>query len=133
MPVTLESRTRRMQVFNLEHAAYCGAGECACSDVTTVIVEHNPRTGERAPRRITRKAPASLTLLALERREGLRDSIALVPEVRAAIARGFVRVVTQSPAPAPYPESASVRAPAPATTATTNRRTQRTAQAGKEE
>lgn len=97
MPVTLESRIRRMQVFNLEHAAFCAGSDCACSDITAVIVEHNPRTGERAPRHVTKKAPASLTLLALERRDGLRDSIVSVPEVRAAIDRGLVRVVEQTP------------------------------------
>jgi len=100
MPVTLESRIRRMQVFNLEHDAYCAAGECACSDITTVVVEHNSRTGERAPRHVTKKAPAALTLLALERRDGMRESIVSVPEVRAAIDRGLVRVVEQTPPPA---------------------------------
>ena len=98
MPVTLESRIRRMQVLNLDHDAYCVAGECACSDITTVVVEHNSRTGERAPRHVTKKAPASMTLLALERREGMRDSIVSTPEVRAAIERGLVRVVEQTPA-----------------------------------
>jgi hypothetical protein len=101
MPVTLENRIRRMQVFNLDHAAFCAGGECACSDITAVVVEHNPRTGERAPRHVTKKAPASLTLLALERREGLRESILAVPEVRAAIEHGHVRVVEQAPAQPP--------------------------------
>lgn len=98
MPVTIENRVRQMQVFNLEHDAYCAGGECSCSDITTVVVEQNPRTGERAPRHVTKKAPASLTLLARERRDGLRESIVSVPEVRAAIERGFVRVVEQTPA-----------------------------------
>lgn len=102
MPVTLESRIRRMQVFNLEHDAYCGA-DCACSDITTTVVEHNARTGERAPRHVTKKAPASLTLLALERREGLRESVVSVPEIRAAIDQGHVRVVEQTPAAPPPP------------------------------
>jgi hypothetical protein len=101
MPVTIESRIRRMQVFNLEHGAFCAGGECACSDITAVVVEHNSRTGERAPRHLTKKAPASLTLLALERREGLRESILAVPELRAAIDRGHVRVVEQTPATQP--------------------------------
>ncbi len=97
MPVTLENRIRQMQVFNLEHDAYCASSECACSDITATVVEQNPRTGERAPRHVTKKAPASMTLLALERREGLRESIVSVPEVRAAIERGLVRVVEQTP------------------------------------
>lgn len=106
MPVTLENRIRRMQVFNLEHAAFCAGGDCACSDITAVIVEHNPRTGERAPRHVTKKAPASLTLLALERRDGLRDSIVSVPEIRAAIDRGLVRVVEQT-----HPSASIARRP----------------------
>lgn len=100
MPVTLESRIRQMQVFNLDHEAYCAGAECACSDITTQVVEENPRTGERAPRQVTKRAPGSLTLLARERRDGLRDSILAVPEVRAALERGLVRIVEQTPAPA---------------------------------
>ncbi len=97
MAVTLESRLRQMQVFNLNHEAYCAGADCACSQVTTVVVDENPRTGERAPRRITRRAPGSLTLLARERRDDLPNSILAVPEVRAAIAKGPLRVVAQSP------------------------------------
>lgn len=103
MPVTIESRLRQMQVFNLDHEAYCGQGPCACSDITTVVLEENPRTGERAPKRMTKKAPAALTLLARERQEGLPETILQVPEVRAAIDRGHVRVVAQTAAPAPAP------------------------------
>jgi len=103
MPVMLENRIRQMQVFNLEHDAYCAAGECGCSDITTVVMEENPRTGERAPRHVTKKAPASLTLLARERRDGLRDSIVSVAEVRSAIDRGLVRIVAQTPAAALRP------------------------------
>lgn len=101
MPITLESRLRQMQVFNLDHNAYCGTGTCACSEITTTVLEENPRTGDRAPKRMTKKAPAVLTLLARERQEGLSDAVLQVPEVRAAIERGHVRVVAQTPAPAP--------------------------------
>lgn len=97
MPVTLESRVRQMQVFNLEHDAYCTGADCACSEITTLVVEENPRTGERAPRQVSKRAPASLTLLARERRDGLRDSVTAVPEIQAAIARGLVRIVEQTP------------------------------------
>ena len=97
MPVTLESRLRQIQVFNLDHDAYCGVGACVCSDITTVVLEENSRTGERAPRRITRKAPGALTLLARERQVGLPDAVLQVPEVRAAIERGHVRVLEQTP------------------------------------
>lgn len=87
MPVIIESRLRQMQIFSLDHEAYCGQGDCACSDIETVVVEDNPRTGERAPRRVRKKAPDSLTLLARERREGLRDSVLAVPAIQSAIAR----------------------------------------------
>src|SRR5262249_16758373 len=96
MPVTLESRVRQMQVFNLPHGAYCKE-RCACSERTVMVVEVNPRTGERAPRSVTRKTPGSLTLLARERRAELPSAILDVPEVKAAIARGRVRVVEQTP------------------------------------
>lgn len=99
MAVTLESRLRQMQVFNLNHEAYCASATCACSQVTTVVVDENPRTGERAPRRITRRAPGSLTLLARERRDGLPNSVLTVPEVQAAIAKGHLRVVAQTADP----------------------------------
>ena len=110
MSVTLENRLRQMQVFNLDHEAYCAGAECACSEVTAVVVDENPRTGERAPRRVTRRAPGSLTLLAQERRQGLPDSVLQVAEVRAAIERGAVRVVEQTPA---RPRRVPVPAPAP--------------------
>ncbi|HYM96989.1 MAG TPA: hypothetical protein VET26_06805 [Candidatus Sulfotelmatobacter sp.] len=119
MPVTLESRVRQMQVFNLPHDTYCSDGDCACSDTAVVVVEENPRTGERAPRRVARKTPDSLTLLARERREGLPTLLLDVPEVRAAIARGRVRVVEQTPdappdkpTPAAPPKAAPVAPPA---------------------
>ena len=101
MPVTLENRLRQMQVFNLVHDAYCREGACACREVEAVVVEENPRTGDRAPRRVTRRAPAALTLLAREVRPGLPDAVLDVSDVRAALARGQLRVVRQEPEPAP--------------------------------
>ena len=118
MPVTLESRVRQMQVFNLPHDLYCEAGECACSDVVMVVAAENPRTGARGLRHTSRKMPGSLTLFARERRAGLPVAILEVPEVKAAIARRRVRVVEQTPdvaaaLAAPIPASAPGPAPAP--------------------
>jgi hypothetical protein len=104
MPVTLENRLRQMQVFNLVHEAYCREGACACSEVEVVVVEENPRTGERAPRRVSRRAAAALTLLAREVRPGLPDAVLDVLDVRAAVARGQLRVVRQGPEPTPAAE-----------------------------
>ena len=114
MPVTLESRVRQMQVFNLPHDTYCLDGSCSCSDTTVVVVEENPRTEQFAPRRVGSKTPDSLTLLALERRTGLPDGILEVPEVQAAIARGRVRVIEQTPTPAPSKLAAAPPPPAAA-------------------
>jgi hypothetical protein len=113
MPVTIESRVRQMQVFNLPHDTYCADGDCACSDTTLVVLDENPRTGERAPRRVTRKTPDSLTLLARERLVDLPMAILDVPEVKAAIARGLVRIVEQKPdTPPPKPAPPPVPPPA---------------------
>ena len=110
MPVTIESRVRQMQVFNLPHDAYCEDGKCACSDMTVVVVEENRRTGDRASKHIAKKAPASMTLLALERKAGLPSVVLDVPDVKAAIARGHVRIVEQSPDSAPAPTAIGPRA-----------------------
>jgi hypothetical protein len=85
MPVTIENRLRQMQVFNLLHDAYCRGRGCSCSEITVVVTDENPRTGERAPRRVPKKVPAALTLLAREVRAGLPASVLQVPDVRAAI------------------------------------------------
>jgi hypothetical protein len=95
MPVTLESRVRQMQVFNLPHHVYCEES-CSCSESTVTLIAENPRTGERAIRQVTRTTPDSLTLLAGERRAGLPTALLKVPEVKAAIARGRIRIVEQS-------------------------------------
>jgi hypothetical protein len=112
MPVTLESRLRQLQVFNLDHGSYCRPGACACSEITIAVIDENPRTGDRAPRHIAKKAPASLTLLARERRAGLPTKILDVPEVRAAIAKGHVRVVAQTAESAPNPDPIPTAQPA---------------------
>jgi hypothetical protein len=113
--VTLENRLRQMQVFNLVHDPYCRGRECSCSEVTVVVTDENPRTGERAPRRVPRKVPTALTLLAREVRKGLPDVVLRVPDVRAAIDRGALRVVAQEadplPAPAPAPAPPRTRLP----------------------
>lgn len=96
MPVTLESRTRRMQVFHLPHELFC-RGRCACSEVTVVVTAENPRTGERAPQLLQKKVPGSLTILARERKPALPTAVIELAEVKAAIARGYLRIVEQTP------------------------------------
>jgi hypothetical protein len=109
MPVTIQNRSWQMQVFNLVHDAYCRGRACSCTDITTVVVDENPRTGDRAPRRVPKRIPAALTLLAREVRPGLPSTVLQVPDVRAAIARGILRVVAQTP-DVPPPTSAPAKA-----------------------
>jgi hypothetical protein len=113
MPVTLESRARRMQVFHLPHDVFC-RGRCACAEVAVVVVAENPRTGERAPKHLHKKVPGSITFLALERKPGLSSAMLEVPDVKAAIGRGHLRIIEQTPdAPPPAPD-APPPSPAPA-------------------
>lgn len=128
MPVTLHNRSWQMQVFNLVHDAYCRGRACSCSEITTIVVEENPRTGERAPRRVPKRVPAALTLLARETRSGLPNTVLQVPDIQAAIGRGILRVVAQTPealpvvpppaktsvAPNPPPAAPQVKGPAEA-------------------
>lgn len=125
MPVTLENQLRQMQSFNLPHEHCCGESGCRCTEFAVHVVEQHPRTGQRAPKQVVRRIPESLTLLALERREGLPTSVLHAPEIRAAIARRTVRVLAQhpdpvrppSPAAAPAAPAPSLAAPAPAAAA----------------
>ena len=95
MAIALKNMDRRMQVFNLRHDIYCdAAGTCGCTEQTVTTVEESPMTGERRPRSRKRKVPTSLTLLALEKCEGLHEAILRVPEVRRAVDGGTLRVLT---------------------------------------
>jgi hypothetical protein len=113
MPVTIENRLRQMQVFNLVHDVYCRGRGCSCSEITVVVTDENPRTGERAPRRVPKKVPTALTLLAREVRAGLPTSVLHVPDVRAALARGDLRVVAQETDPLPFPAPSPAHARSP--------------------
>jgi len=116
MPVTLESRVRRMQVFHLPHEVFC-RGHCTCAEVTVVVVAENSRTGERAPKRVAKRVPGSITILARERKAGLPGTVLEVAEVRAAISRGYLRVIEQTPdQPAPTPSVPTPSSSSPAST-----------------
>ena len=119
MPVTLQNRLRQLQVFNLVHDAYCRGRACSCSEITAIVVDENPRTGERAPRRVPKRVPTALTLLARETRAGIPNNVLQVPDVRAALARGILRVVAQTPEAAPIatPPGKALAEPSPAATA----------------
>jgi hypothetical protein len=98
-----------MQVFHLPHDVFC-RDQCACAEVAVVVVAENPRTGERAPKRVTKKVPGTITLLALERKPDLPSALLELAQVKAAIGRGYLRVIEQSPdiAAAPVAVAAAV-------------------------
>ncbi|HET9621809.1 MAG TPA: hypothetical protein VFP84_10600 [Kofleriaceae bacterium] len=104
MAVVLESRLRRMQVFNLPHESFCRA-QCACTKLALTVIAENPRTGERAPKHLTKRIPGSLTLLALERKGGLANAVLEVPELEAAVRAGHVRVLEQTAEPSQVPSA----------------------------
>ena len=107
MPVTLKNTERQMRVFNLRHDIFCRAmGSCGCKELAVTTVEENPMTGERMPKPQKRRVPRSLTLLALEKREGLPDAILELPEVKRAVENRSLRVLGQ-PAAKPVPKPAS--------------------------
>lgn len=107
MAITLESKARQMQVFNLPHDIYCkAAGHCRCEEQLVTTLDENPLTGERTPRSTTRRIPASLTLLAGARTESIDEAVLKVPEIQHAIARGAIRVRTE---PTTAAEAAIVR------------------------
>lgn len=96
MAITLESTARQMQVFNLPHDIYCeAAGHCRCQEQIVTTVVEDPQTGERTPRSVVRRIPASLTLLAGARESGVHDAVLKVAEIRTAIDRGTLRVRTE--------------------------------------
>jgi len=122
MPVTLENRTRRMQVFHLPHDLCC-RDRCTCTKLTAVTAVEHPRTGERALRAHRKSVPGSITFLANERKAGLPSALLGVPEVKAAIDRRDLRIVEQTPdhhavaAPAAAAAPSAATAPPPAVTA----------------
>jgi hypothetical protein len=106
MPVTLESRSRRMQVFHLPHEVCC-RDRCACADVVAFFVAENPRTGERARKRVIKRVPGSITFLARERKENLPAALLELTQVKTAIGRGYLRIVAQAPDGSATPEAAA--------------------------
>lgn len=78
MTITLTNPSGRMKTFTLPHESYCKArGRCACAMASS-----------RAPRRV----PASLTLAAGARLEGVDEAVLAVPEVDRALRAGELRV-----------------------------------------
>jgi hypothetical protein len=106
MPVTLESRTRRMQVFHLPHEVCC-RDRCSCAEAVVFVVAENPRTGERARKRVVKRVPGSITFLARERKPDVPAALLELAQVKAAISRGYLRIVAQAPDGSATPAAAA--------------------------
>jgi hypothetical protein len=108
-----------MQVFHLPHDVFC-RDRCTCAEVAVVVVAEHPRTGERVPKHVRKKVPSSITFLALERRPSLPNALLEVTEVKAAIGRGYLRILEETPDKPAVPaaaESAPSHSPPPAASA----------------
>jgi hypothetical protein len=102
-----------MQVFHLVHDVFC-RDRCACAEVAVVAVAENPRTGERAPKHLNKKVPGSITFVALERKPSLPSTVLELAQVKAAIGRGYLRVVEQTADKAAAPAAAAAVPASPA-------------------
>jgi hypothetical protein len=76
MAVTLKNKRRRMLVFNLD---------------APFFVKNRNETGFGQP--------CTLTMLALERKEGVHDAVLACEEVKAALLKGDLRVLGQTKEP----------------------------------
>ena len=98
------------------HTTCSAEDRCVCTETTVVVTAENPRTGDRAAKRVAKHLPPSMTWLALERREGLPSALLEVPDVKAAIACRHLRLLEQTPDPIARADAAATQlvAPAPA-------------------
>ncbi|MCG8416634.1 MAG: hypothetical protein MJE77_01670 [Proteobacteria bacterium] len=109
MAVTLISCFPRPLLFHLHHGSYCKkAGQCQCSKSIVRVVERHPSTGIGSQRARVLSAPAVVTLLPGERREGLHEAITELAEIQNAVRWGWIRVVP-SAKPDSKPESRASR------------------------
>lgn len=91
---TLVNKMKRAQTFNLPcpDPAKCGEIDCFCKLHTTQLQE-TLEDGTTGIREVERKLAGSITLLSSSRTE-VPDWVAESPEVKAALARGALRLVT---------------------------------------
>lgn len=90
--VTMKSRTKTAQVFNLPCPGDCKPGEtCFCNTIRTELREELP-DGTKGVRVLERRLPGSVTFLAGETKE-LPDWVARCPDVKGALDRGSLRLI----------------------------------------
>ena len=98
--VTVESRLKQMQVFNLDHEVCCKT-KCGCKEEITTVTKKHPKTGMEGPARVKKRHAGVVTFLAREKIPDLSDSFLKLQTVKTAIANRSLRVVSQTDASAP--------------------------------
>lgn len=100
--INLKNVTRVARTFNLP----CGAGECApfsrrensggcfCNDIETQLVEETP-DGTKGTRTMVRRLAGSITIRGRSDSGSLPDWAKEAPEIKAALAAGYLRLVEQ--------------------------------------
>lgn len=120
--ITLQNLTKRTVVLNLTHAYACSPTECTCDRMKVGVQEHDKITGDRRVRAQTQRVPASITLfpkghrehkpvavadgespkvevVELDRVTDLLDNVQRLPEVKAMVDRGELKIIVQKPEP----------------------------------
>jgi len=93
----IRNTTRQAQTFNLvcpKKGKCTSEDDCLCTSVETQLFVELP-DGTKGIRIVERRLPGSVTVLAKGSSEQLPAWIADSPEVKSALARGTIRLVTQ--------------------------------------
>ncbi len=98
--VTVESRLKQMQVFNLEHEVCCKT-KCGCTQEVVTVVKKHPRTGIEGTARVTRRHHDVKTILAREKDIQVSESFLELPAVKNAINARSLRVTSRTASRAP--------------------------------
>jgi hypothetical protein len=85
--VSLISKSRSTQVFNLDHDLVCGEDACFCATIEQKSVAID-RDGNQGYRTADKQICGSVHLLPGATSEGLPDGVRSLPTVAAAVARG---------------------------------------------
>jgi len=119
MATTLINKKKRKRTFILDHPFFDDQGR-----TMNMVVSHQTRDGRLMPKRIRKRVPGSMTLLAGEKRHGLPDQIIKVPQIAKAIREKtlvFLRVREETATAA----AKSVRATTTTTTKKGEKKTKR--------
>ena len=106
--VTITSLRRDAQQFNVLHRVVCAStGKCGCDRTVVKVKRYDAEKGIFVLREVRRANCVSFRLGPKERREGLPDSFAALPEVRTAKDLGRIKVVFEEAKPVKKPAKKS--------------------------